>query len=66
MKINEWNEEGPRKAGFKASNCDDSSVWESRSFSVRQNIMATKLLAPPNTTRASVPGQIPLGQKSVS
>lgn len=38
MKISEWSEDTPRKAGFEAAsealNCADSSVWGRRLFSV--------------------------------
>jgi len=43
MKISEWNEDAPRKAGFadvaEASNCDDSSLWGRRLFSVCLGIL---------------------------
>lgn len=68
MKISEWNEETPRKAGSgsgsEASNCDDSSVWGRRS-SGPQNVMVNAPFPPPNSAQhqCSVPGQIPLGHR---
>ena len=66
MKISEWNEDAPRKAGFEAWNCDDSSFLEKRVSCVPQSIMATKPLPPPNATGAFSPRSIPLGQKFIS
>lgn len=68
MKISEWNEDTPRKAGSVAAaealHCDDSSVW-GRRLSVPQNIMVSAPFPPPNSVKyqCSVPGQIPLGHR---
>lgn len=49
MKISEWNEDTPRKAGSVAGsialNYDDSSVW-GRRLSVPQNIMVNAPFLP--------------------
>lgn len=62
MKISEWNEDTPRKAGSvagsEALNYDDSSVWGRRS-SGPQNVMVNAPFPPPNSAQhQSVQSQV--------